>query len=209
MKPVDRLQGLLTRVQENRMAARPAPSAGASTASPQPTAAATAPKPMSMGASPGMQGAARQPSRAPIAEERVNLPQNRSMGARPPAAAPEPAPKPREAAPAPVPLATAAHSTRDRLSTPLEMALEDEINKSPSEPPTAQFAVSRPARPAPGKPSFGAARNPNDEEADFSVEAEPMREPNRSIAQVVSKHAPEIDATFGAMLRRSLSLRPR
>ena len=28
------------------------------------------------------------------------------------------------------------------------------------------------------------------------------------IAQVMSKHAPPVDATFGAMLKRSLSLRP-
>jgi hypothetical protein len=40
------------------------------------------------------------------------------------------------------------------------------------------------------------------------IEPEPMREPARPIAQVVSRHSPPVDATFGAMLKRSLSLRP-
>jgi hypothetical protein len=40
------------------------------------------------------------------------------------------------------------------------------------------------------------------------IEPEPMREPARPIAQVVSRHSPQVDATFGAMLKRSLSLRP-
>jgi hypothetical protein len=31
----------------------------------------------------------------------------------------------------------------------------------------------------------------------------------RPIAQLVSKHPPVVDATFGAMLKRSLSLRPQ
>jgi hypothetical protein len=40
------------------------------------------------------------------------------------------------------------------------------------------------------------------------IEPEPIREPARPIAQVVSRHSPQADATFGAMLKRSLSLRP-
>jgi hypothetical protein len=40
------------------------------------------------------------------------------------------------------------------------------------------------------------------------IEPDPPREATRPIVQVVSKHAPPADATFGAMLKRSLSLRP-
>jgi hypothetical protein len=40
------------------------------------------------------------------------------------------------------------------------------------------------------------------------IEPDPPREIVRPIAQVMSKHAPPVDATFGAMLKRSLSLRP-
>jgi hypothetical protein len=40
------------------------------------------------------------------------------------------------------------------------------------------------------------------------IEPDPPREVVRPIAQVMSKHAPAVDATFGAMLKRSLSLRP-
>jgi hypothetical protein len=40
------------------------------------------------------------------------------------------------------------------------------------------------------------------------IEPDMPRTSARAIAQVVSKHAPAVDATFGAMLKRSLSLRP-
>jgi hypothetical protein len=40
------------------------------------------------------------------------------------------------------------------------------------------------------------------------IEPEAQRPATRPIAQLVSKHAPVVDATFGAMLKRSLSLRP-
>ena len=43
----------------------------------------------------------------------------------------------------------------------------------------------------------------------FTIEPEPLREPTRPIAQVMSKQSMEMDVTFGAMLKRSLSLRPR
>jgi hypothetical protein len=40
------------------------------------------------------------------------------------------------------------------------------------------------------------------------IEPDPPRATNRPIAQLVSKHVTAVDATFGAMLKRSLSLRP-
>jgi hypothetical protein len=41
------------------------------------------------------------------------------------------------------------------------------------------------------------------------IEPDAPRALTRPIAQLVSKHAPVVDATFGAMLKRSLSLRPQ
>jgi len=41
------------------------------------------------------------------------------------------------------------------------------------------------------------------------IEAEPLRALTRPVAQVVSKQEGAVDATFGVMLKRSLSLRPR
>ncbi|MEY4514019.1 MAG: hypothetical protein RLZZ450_6141 [Pseudomonadota bacterium] len=40
------------------------------------------------------------------------------------------------------------------------------------------------------------------------IEPDAPRASTRPIAQLVSKHVPQVDATFGAMLKRSLSLRP-
>jgi hypothetical protein len=40
------------------------------------------------------------------------------------------------------------------------------------------------------------------------IDPDPPRQSTRPIAQLVSKHVPAVDATFGAMLKRSLSLRP-
>jgi hypothetical protein len=40
------------------------------------------------------------------------------------------------------------------------------------------------------------------------IEPDAPRASTRPIAQLVSKHVPQVDATFGAMLKRSLTLRP-
>jgi hypothetical protein len=185
-EPTERLQQLLSRVQQNRALPRD----GARTAAPVPAPApAAAPKTASVAANVP----ARAASRAPIAEERVSLPEHRSRG----------------------PAVEAARAAgRDRLSTPLEMAVEEQISRAPSEPPTGQFTGSRAAQPvAPAARSLAAkpqaARPRTDDDADFVIEAEPVREGTRAIAQTVSKYAPELDVTFGALLRRSLSLRPR
>ena len=200
---VDKLQQLLTRVQGNRNARASAPEPARA----QPAAAQTAPAMQPAAAAAPVKSVAAAPAPVParpvmqerergsVTEERVSLPAHRVAQAQTSKVAQEiavPARKPE----------------RDRLSTPLEMALEDELTRAPSEPPTSQFSPSaaRPAASPAGKP---VASPSSFEQPSFSVEPEPLREPNRSIAQVVSKHAPEVDATFGAMLKRSLGLRPR
>lgn len=152
-----------------------------------------------------------------IAEERVNLPQGRNMSA--PGAQPQRAAEPARMSREPQPPARSNPRERDRVATPLEMAVEGELNRAPSEPPTAQFGSqsgsqsgSKGAKQSPASMGALAPDAPlgmDDLQASYSVEAEPIRELTRPIAQTVSKHAPEVDATFGAMLRRSLSLRPR
>jgi hypothetical protein len=80
--------------------------------------------------------------------------------------------------------------------TPLEMALEGRASRQPERPPPA--AEAAPITFAPPAPQGGR------------VLAEPVTaEPTKPIVQVVSKQPPHAAASFGELLRRSLSLRPR
>ncbi|HEX7478240.1 MAG TPA: hypothetical protein VF331_10570 [Polyangiales bacterium] len=228
---VERLQALLTRVQTNRSRPR-APQAGTAepmaviAASPvaaaRPAAAAVQPA----AAAPVAAAAAREPSRGPvprerasIVEERVNIPDRVSVAQKPAARAPSQAVQPpaRESI-AQEPAAGARKPMRDRTATPLEMALEGELSRPLAAAP-APAPVPRPAAaPAPRSPTASTERlmpavtpqqaSEADLERPLTLEAEPIAEATRPIAQVVSKHAPQLDATFGAMLKRSLSLRP-
>jgi hypothetical protein len=113
---------------------------------------------------------------------------------------------------------------RARVATP-------ELPVAPAAPQAPAAAQARPAKPAPQAPpqvppsqpkvpiAAPAARAPEPQPAPQPVAApEPIvprviepdapRAATRPIAQLVSKHAPVVDATFGAMLKRSLSLRP-
>lgn len=190
-EPVDRLHELLARVQENRQAPR-------AVAEPRPAAAKAA------AAAPFV--SARQPMR-PAMEE--HIPQARSLPAKPvaaPTAQAPLAPAPSRSQPAVVP---DRRLSRERLSTPLELAVEDELRKGPSEPPTSQFSLGKEGRAELDLADRAPRAGIGGDAPDFVIEPAPMREPNRPIAQTVSKHATEVDMTFGAMLRRSLSLRPR
>lgn len=204
---VERLQQLLSRVQENRHAARgrggnapPAAAAAASVAAAPSTGTVAKPSPQAAPASVS----ARQPTRQ-IIEETVVAP--RSIPTKPAATASvAAAPSPRAAQE----VVPDRKSSRDRLSTPLELAVEDELRRAPSEAPTSEFTASRPARPEPSVAEKPHAAAPSrGDGADIVFEPEPVREPARPIAQTVSRHATEVDMTFGAMLRRSLALRPR
>jgi hypothetical protein len=65
------------------------------------------------------------------------------------------------------------------------------------------------ARPAAAqRPAVEASSPANQPIVPRVIEPDPPRTSGRPIAQLVSKHAPPVDATFGAMLKRSLSLRP-
>ncbi len=192
---VERLEALLTRVQENRAVPRARaavqPTAAAAPAPKQPIAAApaAAAKPVPAPVAP-TRPVMQERDRGSVTEERVSLPGQRAPTR--PVDAKEPARRPE----------------RERMSTPLEMAVEEELlANSPSEPPTGQWSTQ--ARVPAGMAGKPVPTGPIATEPSFTVEPEPLREPARPIAQVVSKHATEIEATFGAMLKRSLGLRPR
>ncbi|HKU41268.1 MAG TPA: hypothetical protein VJR89_24060, partial [Polyangiales bacterium] len=72
----------------------------------------------------------------------------------------------------------------------------------------AAAEARREPAPAPAPVPVAPAIAPDEAFEARVIEPEPVREPARPIAQVVSRHAPQVDATFGAMLKRSLSLRP-
>jgi hypothetical protein len=105
-------------------------------------------------------------------------------------------------------------------ATPLEMAFENSVNVSanaaPARAPNAAPSVNTaPARaPNAGAGPRGATQPLHSQpaaaprEGVMLVDPSPMQ-PGRPIAQVVSKHPPSQAATFGELLRRSLSLRPR
>jgi hypothetical protein len=125
-----------------------------------------------------------------------------------------------------------AEPTRPRVST-AELASAQAAKPAMAEPartrvPTPDLAA-KPAAPAaqaqrpaaaqpPATQPKSAPRIPEPQAAPPAVIQEPIvprviepeaqRPATRPIAQLVSKHAPVVDATFGAMLKRSLSLRP-
>ena len=117
--------------------------------------------------------------------------------ARPPAgAAPVPRPPVRPITEPIAPSATASRPAR----TPLELAVETKLER-PSTHPNLQS--SGPAVPSP----VTFHRSTSDEPVMLADPPPPTA--SRSIGQVVSKSAPIVAQTFGDLLRRSLSLRPR
>jgi hypothetical protein len=181
---IEKLSALLTRVQQNRQKPR-------RVATPVAQAAAA----------PARVAPAERPARAAPAEleERHVV-----KGSPPPPPPPQPVRRP----------------AVDRRPTPLEMAVAGELDR---EQPTGPMAApeARPlAAPAvdprrePPVRSVRPATTPIEPPAAPQaitprfIEPDPPREATRPIVQVVSKHAPPADATFGAMLKRSLSLRP-
>lgn len=196
---VERLEALLSRVQENRNRPRTRTPAGLG-AAPQVAKAAEAPK-----AAPVREPQAAAPRPAPVMQKPVvrtippapPTPSGKAI-AQPPAA--------RAAAPEPGPASQPARRPgQDRSATPLEMAVA-ELDLASAAASNKAEVRREPA--APAAPAVAPAIAPEEAFEPYVIEPEPIREPARPIAQVVSRHAPQVDATFGAMLKRSLSLRP-
>jgi len=187
-----RLEELLARVQENRK---------------QPRAAEPAAPPMAAPAAAPM--AARAPAPAPARVQRAE-PETVDLDpfmSEPPAA---PAPAPRMPAPAPHP----ASPPGTALATPLELALEDEVVRASREPAQARPMAKPPAAPMAPMAPMAAASPPSPAVHAGPPEGRVLADPgpmaaSRPIAQAVTKHPPVTGQTFGDLLRRSLSLRPR
>jgi hypothetical protein len=214
---VGRLEALLSRVQDNRKRTRTPAGLGMNMARPEiakavaPTAH-EAPKPAPVVAEVAKPAAPARPG--PIAPAvRTMPPAPPSPVAKPqpiarPAIAEAPAARaevqpPRSAEPLP------ARRGQDRSATPLEMAVAELDLASAAAQNKAEARREPPAAaPAPAPVPIAPPIAPEEAFEARVIEPEPMREPARPIAQVVSRHAPQVDATFGAMLKRSLSLRP-
>lgn len=131
---------------------------------------------------------------------------------------PAPAAPPVSARPAESPLRSVpAIETRGKpkSATPLELAVEEGIlQPAQAEPPRAPAApapvVAAPVAPAPAAPRAArqAAAKPPPTEGVVLVDVAPTT-PSKPIVQVLSPHPPQAASTFGELLRRSLSLRPR
>jgi hypothetical protein len=221
---VGRLEALLSRVQDNRKRTRTPAGLGMNMARPEiakAVAPAAAPAPEAFKPAPVVAEVAKPaaPARpAPIAAPitpavRTMPPAPPSPVAKPqpiarPAIAEAPAPRaevqpPRSAEPLP------ARRGQDRSATPLEMAVAELDLASAAAQNKAEARREPPAAaPAPAPVPIAPPIAPEEAFEARVIEPEPMREPARPIAQVVSRHAPQVDATFGAMLKRSLSLRP-
>jgi hypothetical protein len=238
LEQVGRLEDLLARVQQNREHPRLAKAVPVAVAQPAVTVSTNPtpvgmPAPAAqhrpaMPQAPATQAAPSRPERerAVITEEHVQIPDRMSMPqARPaPARAPMPSPiaerasrEPTERSVRDMSAATAATASasrrRERTSTPLEMAVEGELHRGTpvdlGAPVEANLGGRRNSITEPALPAADSRPTPADGlEMPLTFEPEPVREGTRPIAQIVSKHAPQVDATFGAMLKRSLSLRP-
>jgi hypothetical protein len=183
---LERLNTLLQRVQANRRTAPVRTALPANAQVLQPSAAASFAQPAAEPPRPRRSTPPLAPN-APIA--------NDSMTAAIPADAPLP-PGRRPVAPA--------------RPSPLEMAFAGELDREPAPAPAPRSQrPPAPAQPvATSMPAAPAAPLAPQEIVPRVIEPDMPRTSARAIAQVVSKHAPAIDATFGAMLKRSLSLRP-
>lgn len=191
---VERLQALLSRVQQNR-------------ARPRPVAATAAQDSIDTTPPPPAPVVKPQPQVRPVIEpERVRVPDM-----KPVAPAPRVSAQPERAMPAPArPTAPGA--------TPLEMALEGEVARA------AEIAASMPAPvprpqpvPAPLPEPVGSPVEPRravavapETEVGPRVLADPTPpQPSRPVVQAVTKHPPVQPHTFTELLKRSLALRPR
>jgi hypothetical protein len=122
-----------------------------------------------------------------------------SIEARPPAVSVPSPPQARAIATPPPPMAPEPRA-KPKSATPLELAVEGQI----ASPVTAPLHTQTAAGIAP--PPAASARPI--EQPTLLVDSEPVQS-QKPITNVVSKHPPRSSLTFGELLRRSLSLRPR
>jgi hypothetical protein len=166
----------------------------------------------------------------------VPAPAPMAVAAPTPVAAAAPAPqRPMPAAAAPQAPAAQARPARDRHATPLEMAVEGELNRPTAPQPEPMAArpksvvqeprrapavevgrVPHPLAPTPQpmprvQPAAQpAARQPvQAATAPSRIDSTSIAPPSKPIANVVSKHPSADPPTFGQLLSRSLRLRPR
>lgn len=158
----------------------------------------------------------RQRPGEPIGAAAANVvqkksPANTTASAAEPARARVPTPdiaaKPAAAEPARARVPTpdfAAKPAAPAAQAPRPAAPQPQQREAAAQPPATQ------PKSAPRIPEPQAAPQPVAQEPIVPrvIEPEAQRPATRPIAQLVSKHAPVVDATFGAMLKRSLSLRP-
>jgi translation initiation factor IF-2 len=196
---------LLTRVQKNRRQ----PAVGLASMSAMGGAMSGVTPANTTGPAAAAKPAAPQPNAAARARKHTPAEPITAAVAAPPTPVREEAPAleaPRRPAPPSRPI------------SPLENALSGEVEREERAAP-APTAPRAPVAPAMAEPPMRSQRPPAHapEVAAASaqqpivprvIEPDPPRTSTRPIAQVVSKHAPVVDATFGAMLKRSLSLRP-
>lgn len=198
---LERLNTLLTRVQANRRVAPVRAGQPANAQALQPMAAA-----------PIAQPEPPRPRRStpPLAPSAPTA--NDTMSAAIPADAPLPPGRKPVARPSPLEAAFAGELERESPSTAMRNARREVAAPAVREPaaPAPQPRSQRPPAPAQpvAAPPMPPAQLKPEEIVPHVIEPDLPRTSARAIAQVVSKHAPAVDATFGAMLKRSLSLRP-
>lgn len=194
---LERLNTLLTRVQANR---RVAPVRAGQPANAQ------APQPMAAVAQPAPEPPRPRRSTPPLAPNAPTA--NDTTSAAMPADAPLPPGRKPAARPSPLEAAFAGELERESPSTAMRGARREVA--APAREPAAPAPQPRSQRPpAPAQPVAAPPAPLKPEEiVPHVIEPDLPRTSARAIAQVVSKHAPAVDATFGAMLKRSLSLRP-
>ena len=94
---------------------------------------------------------------------------------------------------------TTQRSIQKKTGTPLEAAVESHVESVVS--PILEPGLED-EKPVTEEVSADAAQPK-------SIPMVPMTKPEKAVAEVVSKHPPIQEATFGTLLKRTLSLRPR
>ncbi len=124
---------------------------------------------------------------------------------------------------APRTAAKAAPTTPKRAPSPLELAVEKELSSPPAAAPSPRRS-SRPASPPRQTPQPRAARHAPLSEAPKTtpsipvslaeppgpvpLEVPPRQSSGRNVAQIVTQAEPAVPLTFGALMDRTLALRP-
>jgi len=128
-------------------------------------------------------------------------------------AAPTPQRAPRPSPPAPVVAPAAPRPSRPRPKsgpTPLELAVEGQLQKPSSRPPAAEPGPrTEPSPPASSPPAAAAPAASPAPSVGTPVKPDSVAPPSAPIVQTTGRAAQAGPATFGALLDRTLRLRPR